>query len=156
MLKNKKVTSVIKVWVNFNWISTIDKPATIIDEIEYSQYANLIENKKVFKLNKLGKAYYFESTNYEKVANKVGELPLGLFTKLNDFIISQCFQNYKRDYKSSENFPYDPVITITIKIGSIEKYVTFKESDNIPVGLWALNKLILNVKEQIKWEEVTE
>lgn len=76
-----------------------------------------------------------------------------MFTKLNDFIISQCIQKYEHSFESSKHFP-DPVITIKINFGSTENYVSFRESDNIPIGLWALNKLILYVKDQIKWEEV--
>ena len=107
----------------------------------------------MLKFNKIGKAYYFESENYKKVLKKEGNIPLGLFTKLNDFIISQCIQKYEHSFESSKHFP-DPVITIKINFGSTENYVSFRESDNIPIGLWALNKLILYVKDQIKWEEV--
>ncbi|MCW9096860.1 MAG: energy transducer TonB [Ignavibacteriaceae bacterium] len=154
-IKKEKAESEIEVWINFYLIDFVDKPANYIDEIEYKVYANLIENQKVLKLNKLGEAYYFESENYEKVSKKEGNIPLGLFTKLNDFIISQCFQKYEHSFESSKHFP-DPVITIKINFGSTENYVSFRESDNIPVGLWALNKLILYVKDQINWEEVKE
>jgi protein TonB len=152
---DEKAESEIKVWVNFYLIEIIDEPDIYIDEIKYEVYYNLIKNQTVLKFNKIGEAYYFESQNYKKVSKKEGNIPLGFFTKLNDFIISQCFQNYKYRYNSTENFP-EPVITITVKIGSTDYYVTFRESDNIPVGLWALNKLILHVKDHIQWKEVKE
>jgi TonB family protein len=156
MKDDKKVTSQLIVDVSYALKFRIDKPDYIIDEIIYTQYAAKIENQIKFKLNKFGEAYYFESTNFEKVAKNNGNIPLGLFTKLNDFIISQCFKDYENNYQSSKKNPYYPSITITVKIGSNEKYVSFRESDNIPVGLWALNKLLLTTMDQIKWEAVIE
>jgi len=153
--KDKKAESEINVWVNFYLIEIIDKPDIYLDEIEYEVYYDLIKNQTMLKFNKIGEAYYFESENYKKVLKKEGNIPLGLFTKLNDFIISQCFQKYEHSFESSKHFP-DPVITIKINFGSTENYVSFRESDNIPIGLWALNELILYVKDQIKWEEVKE
>jgi len=155
-IKNEKAESEIKVWVNFYLIEAIDKPDIYIDEIEYEVYSNLIENQKILRFNKIGEAYYFESENYKKVSKKEGNVPLGLFTKLNDFIISQSFQSYKHSYETSDRFHQDPVITISVKVDSTEEYVSFRGSDNIPIGLWALNQLILYVNDQIKWEEVKE
>ena len=155
-IKNEAIASELNIWVNFAWAKGIDKPDYYFDEIIYSERGSGFY--KTLKLNKFSEGTFIENNIDTIVASiKKGKIPLGLYTKLNDFIISQCnYQNYNQRFYTGINSRYDPEISLYTKIGTTEKSVQAKGFDSMPIGFWALTKLILYVKDQIKWEEVDE
>jgi len=155
-INTETVTSELNIWVNFTLTEGIDKPDYYFDEIIYRESSP--EINWTLKLTKSGKVTLIENNidNVKASVNK-GEIPLGLYTKLNDFIISQCnYQNYDPRFYTKINSRYDPKISLYMRTGSTEKSVQAKGFDSMPIGFWALTKLILYVKDQIKWEEVDE
>lgn len=155
-IKNEAIASELNIWVNFAWAKGIDKPDYYFDEIIYRESGGGFY--WTLRLIKSGKVTSIEnSINTVEATVKKGEIPLGLYTKLNDFIISQCnYQNYNPRFYTGINSRYDPAISLYTKIGSTEKSVQAKGFDSMPIGFWALTKLILYVKDQIKWAEVDE
>lgn len=155
-IKNEAIASELNILVNFAWAKGIDKPDYYFDEIIYSERGSGFY--KTLKLNKFSEGTFIENNIDTIVASiKKGKIPLGLYTKLNDFIISQCnYQNYNQRFYTGINSRYDPEISLYTKIGTTEKSVQAKGFDSMPIGFWALTKLILYVKDQIKWEEVDE
>lgn len=155
-INNDYVVSEVEIWVSFAWIKGIDKPDYYFDEILYTESGSGFY--KVLKLDKFGKVTLIENSyNTVEDSIKKGEIPLGLYTKLNDFIISQCnYQNYISHFYYDKPSRYEPEITLITKIGSTEKYFRAKGFDFIPIGFWALTRLMLYVQDQIILEKVDE
>jgi hypothetical protein len=104
-------------------------------------------------LKKNNSAIIYEKINQKIQAYKFGEIPSGLYTKLSDFIISQCFLNYEYSY-SSFSSPRNIQETIIVKIGPTDKSVSTYGYVDVPIGLWAINKVIQKLEEEINWEKI--
>ncbi len=152
---DEKVPSEILVYVNFSLTDIIDKPDILLDEIIYED--NDLYNYKKLTLDKFGNVNYFEIDKWEEPdsENKIekkGNIKIELYTRLSDFIISQCFLDFNK-YYSNTSSSHQRMEIITVKTGSIEKYVNSNGSGD-PVGLWAILNLIKYFEDQIEWEEV--
>lgn len=150
-----KVPSEILVYVNFSLTDIIDKPDTLIDEIIYED--NDLYNYKKLTLDKLGNVNYFEIDKWEEPdsENKIekkGKINIELYTRLSDFIISQCFLDFKNYYYNTYT-SHRRYEIITVKIDPNEKRVS-SNGQGDPVGLWAILNLIKYFEDQIEWEEV--
>ena len=153
-----KVYSEILVWFSVSFYDVIDKPDKFLDEIVY-EYHGLAGYKKL-TFDKSGVVKYFERENswgesdLEPPIRKTGKLNIRIYTRLSDFIVSQCFFEYKDHYYKilSDHASRE---TITVKSDSIQKYVT-SANDGDPVGLWAIINLIKFFESKIEWDEVKE
>lgn len=141
------------IWVNFSLFIVVDKPDYLFDEIIYEKKGLGYYKRLRMKMN--NRATVYEIINQEIQPYKDGEIPAGLYTKLNDFIISQCFLNYKYNY-SNVSSAHAMRETITVKIGPTDKSVWSNGYGNEPVGLWAITNLILYVGDQVIWNEIKE
>jgi TonB family protein len=156
-IKNKKVESVVEVWVSFFLAETIDKPDLILTEIIYED--NSLYKYKKLTLDEAGDANYMErdkttGPGHKLLVKKNGKISTDTYERLNDFIISQCFLKYKNYYYYSAS-DHTRRETITIKTDSFEKYVR-SIGNGDPVGLWAIINILRHIDEQIQWEEVKE
>ncbi len=147
---DEKVPSEILVYLNFSVTDIIDKPDILLDEIIYE--ISETENRKRLILDKSGRAEFQEQKYQENSNSKEGIIPIEIYTKLSDFIISQCFLNYEDSY-SPVSFRRSPVVTIIVFYGSNQKSVSsYGNNDGDPVGLWAITKVIEKLQDDIKWE----
>lgn len=146
-----EVASELKIWVNFSLFIVVDKPDYLFDEIVYEIKGLGYYKKLRMKMN--NRANVYEIIDQKIQPYKDGEIPAGLYTKLSDFIVSQCFQNFKSNY-SNDSSPHPMQETITVKIGPTDKSVWSNRYGNEPVGLWAITNLILYVGDQVKWNEI--
>jgi len=155
-IDNKEVSSEMIVDIMFDLNIYIDKPNILLDEIKYELNANMPYHKKTIIFTKDGMAYLYDDRDYESSKKKqIGKIYLSYFTKLNDFIISQCFFDYKDEYINQSPSDY-PFIKVSVQNGDLTKSVTIKGESHDPVGFWAIYSLILYVEDQINWEEVKE
>jgi len=154
MLDNINVPSQIVIDIKFDLNLQKDKPHMEIDEIKYELFGGQIFLKRtiIFKID--GSAFFSEDRGYEPPDKYVSKINTYLYTKLNDFIIAQYFLDYENEYITGAISHAGKTI-ITIRSGDMEKSVTSKGQLE-PVGLWAIRTVILQAKEQIKWEEVKE
>jgi len=153
---NKEVSSemIVDIMVDLNIY--IDKPNILLDEIKYELNANMPYHKKTIIFTKDGMAYLYDDRGYESSKKKqIGKMYLSYFTKLNDFIISQCFFDYNDEYINQSPSDY-PFIKVSVQNGDFIKSVTIKGESHDPVGFWAISSLILYVGDQVNWEEVKE
>jgi len=148
---NQIVTSEIITWVNFSLIDVFDKPDYLFDEIIYEEEGLGYYTKLSLKKN--NRATIYERINHKIQPYKFGKIPSGLYTKLSDFIISQCFLNYEYSY-SSLSLPHTMQKTITVKIGPTDKSVSTYGYDGDPIGLWAITKVIEKLQDDIKWGRI--
>jgi TonB family protein len=155
-INNKEVSSEIIVDIMFDLNIYIDKPNILLDEIKYELNANMPYHKKTLIFKSDGKAFLSEDRGYESsIKKQIGKIYLSYFSKLNDFILSQCFFDYKDEYINQSPSDY-PLIKVSVQKGDFTKSVTIKGESHDPVGFWAISSLILYVGDQIKWEEVKE
>ena len=156
MKDNEVVASEIVVDIIFNLNVYIDKPDLVLEEIKYELSANIPYHKKTIVFRSDGTAYLEEDRGYEGSKKHIsGKIYPAFYSKLNDFIISQCFFDYENEYinQSPSDFP---IIKVTVQNDNITKSVAIKGESHDPVGFWAISSLILYVADQIKWEEVKE
>lgn len=151
---NITLPSEITVDIKFDLNTHIDKPDLEINEMKYELYGGQIYFIKTIIFNKDGSAYFSEDNGYEPPKKYTGKINPYLYTKLNDFIIAQCFLDYEEEYVENA-ISHSGKTIITIKTNNIEKSVTSKGQLE-PVGLWGIRTAILQVKDGIKWEEVKE
>jgi TonB family protein len=151
---DKKVPSQMVVDINFDLNLNVDKPEMEINEIKYELYGGMIFLHKTIIFKRDGSAYYSEDRGYEPAKNYNGKINVYEFTKLNDFILAQCFFNYDSEYAKKAINDTGKTI-ITVKAGENTKSVMSKGQLE-PVGLWAIRTVILQEYNQIKWEEVKE
>lgn len=150
-ITNENIKSEIITKVNFLLYNTIDKPDLIFDEIIYVKKGLGFYRK--LRLRKSNQASIYEIINQKIQPHKTGVIPEGLYTKLSDFIISQCFLNYEYSYSSSSS-PPDIQETIIVKIGPTDKSVSTYGYDGVPIGLWAISIVIQKIEEEINWEKI--
>ena len=113
---------------------------------------------KLIRLKNSGEAIYYERFDKDNKISKEGHISSELYGKLSDFIVSQCFLTFRDHYTDlyKPKKPYISTIMVTVKYNTNEKSVFSQENDNIPIGFWAIIKLILYVANQITWEEAKE
>jgi TonB family protein len=142
------VESEFIIWVKFNLNEVIDGPGYIFDEITYEIKGYNYHKRLCF--NKFGEAKHFEGTNDKKITEREGKIPIALYTKLSDFINSQCFLNYEDNYSNTTSSHSTRTI-ITVKTGSTEKSVWSYGYGSVPVGLWAIANVIFQLTSQVRW-----
>lgn len=151
---DKKVPSQLVLNINFDLNINVDMPEMEIDEIKYELLGGMIFLHKTIIFKSDGSAFYSEDRGYEPAKIYNGKINGYEFTKLTDFIVSQCFFNYDSEYAKKAINDTGKTI-ITVKSGNQSKSVMSKGQLE-PVGLWAIRTVILQEYNQIKWEEVKE
>jgi TonB family protein len=143
------VESEIYIPVNFEFYRAYDQPEFIFDEIKYEQLANMPYHQTVLKLTKEGSAYYKTDNGFER-EESFGNIDSRSYIKLNDFIISQCFNDYEEKYygQISDVAKY----IITVKLNDKVKTVSYAGDANYPISLWAIQNVVLNMKNNVKWD----
>lgn len=154
IISNENIPSEILVTFYFALNLSIDKPDLVLDEIIYED--NSLRFYKKFVFDKFGNASYYEIDKTDEFESdleikKFGKINVDTYTRLSDFIISQCFLEYKNYYYGSST-DHERRETVTVKTDTIEKYVRSNGKGD-PVGLWAIINLIPYVENQIKWNE---
>lgn len=153
-ISEKRVESEIIVDIIFDLNVYFDKPDLLFDEIKFQLDGNLPALHQTIIYRSDGTAYFQEDYGYkESEKNLTGKIYKSGFTKLNDFIISQCFLNFENEYISQNPSDY-PTIKITVQNDNITKSVTAKGEGYAPISFWAIKNVIRYLKDQIKWEEV--
>jgi TonB family protein len=157
-IEDKKIRSELEVWVKFELNEIRDEPELLFDKIIY-EHKDLYFYK-ILTLNKSGEVIYIKhskvtESEYEDVNEDHGTIPLDIYTRLNDFILSQCFLNYSSDYSETTSV-HDAFERIGVKSNSIDKSVWSNSYSNDPVGLWAILNILRHIQDQITWEEVKE
>lgn len=155
---DKNIPSEIFVTVKFSLNIVVDNPDLVFDEIIYIDHSPVYFYKKIV-LNKFGNVTYFEidkilESEHDLTINKRGTINIDTYMRVSDFIISQCFLDYKDSYYYSAS-DHQRRETVQVISGSIEKSVT-SIGDGDPVGLWAIIYVLRHIQDQIKWEEVKE
>jgi len=153
-MDKKRVSSQLEIDINFDLNLTVDMPDIEIDEIKFESFGGQIFHRISIIFSSDGTAFFSEDWGTEPPKEFMGKIESFLFTKLNDFIISQCFFDLSNDYLW-DNITHGGYSIITVRSSLGEKSVTSKGKFE-PIGLWAIKTVILQVKEQIKWEEVKE
>ena len=148
-INNKAAESQVYVSVNYKIDKFIDKPEYEFDEINYELYANLPYYRTIINFSKDGSACLIEDKGY-KNEESIGRINPYFYSKLSDFIISQCFHNFKEIYYHSTSDI--PKTTITLKFNNKIRTVSAYGDEHTPIGWWAIKNLIVHIKEQIKWE----
>lgn len=154
IISDENFPSEILVTFYFALNLSIDKPDLVLDEIIYED--NSLRSYKKFVFDKFGNASYYEIDKTDEFESdleikKFGKINVDTYTRLSDFIISQCFLEYKNYYYGSST-DHERRETVTVKTDTIEKYVRSNGKGD-PVGLWAIINLIPYVENQIKWNE---
>lgn len=154
IINNKFVSSQLVIDINFDLNLNVDMPEIEIDEITYELYGGMIFLHKTIIFKRDGSAFFSEDRGYEPAKIYKGKISAYEFTKLNDFIVSQCFFKYDSEYAKKAINDTGKTI-ITVKSGDQLKSVMSKGQLE-PVGLWAIRTVILQEYNQIQWEEVKE
>lgn len=146
---DKKVAdSQVYIVVNFKVNKSIDKPDFELDEIKYEGFLDSGYLKRIIIFRKDGSAYFYRRNGDEE--ESIGQIKKYRFSKLSDFIISQCFFNLNDVYKGRTS---DRGISVlTIKYNNDTKSVTSRGGEFYPISFWAIIKLIQYFKSVIKWE----
>jgi TonB family protein len=147
--KNIAVESEVNIAVNFNVHKTIDEPDIVLDEIKYESVGRT-EYFKTTMVFKKDSSAYFERRNADEIEEAVGKINLFKYSKLSDFILSQCFFNLKEIYKGRTTDAGTAIITV--KHNNITKSVTSTGGEFYPISFWAIANLIKFFKSEIKWE----
>ena len=153
-LDDTNVLSQAVVDINFELNLNVDMPDMRIDEIKFELYGGMIFLHKTIIFRSDGSAYFSEDRGYEPSKIYNGKINTYEFTKLNDFIVAQCFFNYNNEYAKKAINDTGKTI-ITVKSRNHIKSVMSKGQVE-PVGLWAIRTVILQEYNQIQWEEVNE
>ena len=153
-LDDTNVLSQAVVDINFDLNLNVDMPDMRIDEIKYELYGGMIFLHKTIIFRSDGSAFFSEDRGYEPSKIYNGKINTYEFTKLNDFIVAQCFFNYNNEYAKKAINDTGKTI-ITVKSRNHIKSVMSKGQVE-PVGLWAIRTVILQEYNQIQWEEVNE
>jgi len=154
VLNHKNVPSPVVVDINFDLNLYVDKPSMEIDEIKYELFGGMIFLHITIIIKKDGSAFFSEDRGYEPPKIYHGKINSYEYTKLNDFIVAQCFFEYDNEYVLKAINDTGKTI-ITVKSGNIIKSVLSKGQLE-PVGLWAIRTVILQEKDKIQWEEIKE
>jgi hypothetical protein len=148
-IKNIAVESEVNIMVNFKVRKTIDEPDIVLDEIKYESVGHTEYFKTTIVFKKDGSAYY-KRRNADEIEEAVGKINPFNYSKLSEFILSQCFFSLKEMYKGRTTDSGTAIVTV--KHNNITKSVTSTGGEFYPISFWAIKNLIGQFRNEIKWE----
>lgn len=148
-IKNIAVESEVNITVNFKVHKTIDEPDIVLDEIKYESVGRTEYFKTTIVFKKDSSAYY-KRRNADEIEEAVGKINPFKYSKLSEFILSQCFFSLKEIYKGRTTDAGTAIITV--KYNNITKSVTSTGGEFYPISFWAIKNLIGLFRNEIKWE----
>jgi len=148
-IENNSVESEVNIIINFSVNRSIDKPEYVLDEIKYESIGITTYFKNTIIFRKDGSANYIHNypDDYEESIGKINSFN---YSKLSDFILSQCFYKMNDSYHGRNT--HGGTTTITVIHNNVVKSVSSTGGEYYPIGFWAISNLIRYLNDGIKWE----
>ena len=125
-----------------------DSPEEIVKYIRYDDY--YFDNGFTFSISPNDSVYY-KLLKRGKEVLKVGKTEFTTFKYLSNFILSQCFLKWDKNYFNGILHSSNKTLTLELsdKTHSVEIKGNF-----YPISFWAIQKIILDIIDDTDWEEL--